>query len=227
VKGSGASSAGVGVWVQSGAGLDSVAYDDSYGAVEDAAAGMTILSSYVDNSIGFGKGIVIADGALRDLGSGVYGAMEVPSAHQISWYRNNAGTGEQAAYIWEQGTVAGSATLGIRFGSDGISLRSGAKAGLRVASVASQVNNLVISPAAASGNVSIIAEGDDAAIGMVIRPKSTDAIHLQGGDSSTKIQVSTTGVGFFGASPVARPTGVAVTAAGIHAALVTLGLITA
>jgi len=34
-------------------------------------------------------------------------------------------------------------------------------------------------------------------------------------------------IGFFGTAPAARPTGVAVTAAGIHAALVTLGLITA
>jgi hypothetical protein len=34
-------------------------------------------------------------------------------------------------------------------------------------------------------------------------------------------------IGFYGAAPAVRPTGVAVTAAGIHAALVTLGLITA
>jgi hypothetical protein len=34
-------------------------------------------------------------------------------------------------------------------------------------------------------------------------------------------------LGFFGASPVAQPSGVAVTAADIHAALVSLGLITA
>jgi len=34
-------------------------------------------------------------------------------------------------------------------------------------------------------------------------------------------------MGFFGKTPIARPTGVAVTAAGIHAALVNLGLITA
>ena len=33
--------------------------------------------------------------------------------------------------------------------------------------------------------------------------------------------------GFFGTLPVAKPTGVAVTAEGIHAALVTLGLISA
>ena len=32
-------------------------------------------------------------------------------------------------------------------------------------------------------------------------------------------------IGFFGASPIAKPTGVAVSAAGVHAALVSLGLI--
>lgn len=38
---------------------------------------------------------------------------------------------------------------------------------------------------------------------------------------------SAAAIGFFGTAPAERPTGVAVSAAGIHAALVTLGLITA
>ena len=41
------------------------------------------------------------------------------------------------------------------------------------------------------------------------------------------VQANATGLGFFNATPVAQPTGVAVSAAGIHAALVSLGLITA
>ena len=45
--------------------------------------------------------------------------------------------------------------------------------------------------------------------------------------STTRIEVNGTGIGFFATAPVARPTGVAVSSAGIHAALVTLGLITA
>lgn len=45
--------------------------------------------------------------------------------------------------------------------------------------------------------------------------------------SLERITVNATGIGFFATTPAARPTGVAVTAAGIHAALVTLGLITA
>jgi len=40
-------------------------------------------------------------------------------------------------------------------------------------------------------------------------------------------EVNATGIGFFATTPVAQPTGVAVSAAGIHAALVSLGLITA
>lgn len=46
-------------------------------------------------------------------------------------------------------------------------------------------------------------------------------------DGNDRVVVNATGIGFFGATPVAQPTGVAVTAGGIHAALVSLGLITA
>jgi hypothetical protein len=42
---------------------------------------------------------------------------------------------------------------------------------------------------------------------------------------TTRVKADATGLGFFGAAPVAKPTGVPVTAAGIHAALVSLGLI--
>jgi hypothetical protein len=45
-------------------------------------------------------------------------------------------------------------------------------------------------------------------------------------NASILIQGDSTGLGFFGGTPVAKQTGVAVTAAGIHAALVNYGLIT-
>lgn len=50
-----------------------------------------------------------------------------------------------------------------------------------------------------------------------------------GGTNATGVRVGASGknVGFYGTTPVALQTGVAVTAAGIHAALVNLGLITA
>ncbi len=47
--------------------------------------------------------------------------------------------------------------------------------------------------------------------------------------SSAGVQLGATGedLGFYGTAPIAKPTGVAVSAAGVHAALVTLGLIAA
>jgi hypothetical protein len=41
------------------------------------------------------------------------------------------------------------------------------------------------------------------------------------------VQASGGNLAFFGGTPAAKPTGVAVSAAGIHAALVSLGLISA
>jgi hypothetical protein len=48
-----------------------------------------------------------------------------------------------------------------------------------------------------------------------------------GGWQSLTVQASGGNLAFFGGTPAAKPTGVAVTAAGVHAALVTLGLIAA
>lgn len=75
------------------------------------------------------------------------------------------------------------------------------------------------------------------AVGLV-GPGSTGAITFGNGDTNlyrnsagvlkTDGAMAIAGnVGFYGTTPVAKPTGVAVTAAGIHAALVTLGLIAA
>ena len=56
----------------------------------------------------------------------------------------------------------------------------------------------------------------------------TDATDITIGTSTgSKIGQSSSKLGFFGATPAAKPTGVAVSAAAVHAALVTLGLIAA
>lgn len=56
-----------------------------------------------------------------------------------------------------------------------------------------------------------------------------DGYNMQMG-TSVGTMIATSGLqklGFFGITPIVQPTGVAVTAGGIHAALVSLGLITA
>ena len=78
---------------------------------------------------------------------------------------------------------------------------------------------------ASNGSFEIRSEGDTAAV----RLRTLNASTLEFGTNSGKaIEIGTAGqLGFYGAAPVAKQTGVAVTAAGIHAALVNLGLIAA
>lgn len=64
-------------------------------------------------------------------------------------------------------------------------------------------------------------------VDLAFMPQGDGVGRLRGGAFADKVTWSTTGIGFYGTAPVAKPTGVAVTAAGVHAALVTLGLIAA
>lgn len=55
----------------------------------------------------------------------------------------------------------------------------------------------------------------------------SDTVVLAGPNTDPVVAVQNDALGFFGGAPAAQPTGVPVTAAGIHAALVALNLITA
>ncbi len=92
---------------------------------------------------------------------------------------------------------------------------------------AGAVNQFTMQNAPTGLNPRFIVGGGDANIGMEIETKSAGELRLQPGNVDAIRMTNTPAIGFFGIAPVARPTGVAVTAAGIHAALVTLGLITA
>lgn len=81
--------------------------------------------------------------------------------------------------------------------------------------------------AAAGLNPRLIVGGGPVAIGMEIETKGTGELRLQPGNVDALRLSNTPGVGFYGTAPIALQTGVTVDAAGIHAALVALGLITA
>jgi hypothetical protein len=78
---------------------------------------------------------------------------------------------------------------------------------------------------------SIGASGAEQSVISVDGDSDPTKISFKGWSGAAMVDLITfgnsTSLGFFGHTPVARPTGVAVTAAGIHAALVSLGLITA
>ena len=92
---------------------------------------------------------------------------------------------------------------------------------------AGAVNQFTIQNAATGLNPRFIVGGGDPNIGMEIETKSAGELRLQPGNVDAIRMNNTPAIAFFGIAPVAQPTGVAVTAAAIHAALVTLGLITA
>lgn len=79
----------------------------------------------------------------------------------------------------------------------------------RFATVASGVNGIAVTGAATAGAPSIAARGGDTNVGLDVLPKGTGVLSLKGGGGSAKIQVSNTGIGFFGTAPVAQPAAVA------------------
>lgn len=82
----------------------------------------------------------------------------------------------------------------------------------------SAINELTITNSAAGNPVILSATGGDTNITLSLRGKGTGGAQL--GFTGGR-------VGFYGTAPIALQTGVAVTAGGVHAALVALGLITA
>ena len=88
------------------------------------------------------------------------------------------------------------------------------------ASAATSITGVKITAGAAGGGVAIAAIGETNVI-LSLNGAGTGAA------SGVRLGAAGGRVGFYGTTPIALQTGVAVTAAGIHAALVALGLITA
>lgn len=92
---------------------------------------------------------------------------------------------------------------------------------------ATPVNGVSVTGATTGNPPVVSAAGSDTNISLSLQPKGTGSILVKTSGGTTRINTDNTGIGFFGATPVAKPTGVPVTAADIHAALVSLGLIAA
>lgn len=120
---------------------------------------------------------------------------------------------------------------------DLVSIRSGA---LLVGASASAFAGSVAAGGGTVATVGVFRTANNVASLTARNAANTTDITLISADASDRVSIRsgtllvgatgtmvTGNVGFYGTTPVAKPTGVAVTAAGIHAALVTLGLIAA
>lgn len=156
----------VGIWLQSGGGLDAVGYANQFGAVTHAAAAMVILSSYADDSKKFVKGIIFDDGALVDVsgGSNVYSAIDLPQRHQISWYRPSDGA--QSSFIW--GDVPTGSPVGITFLPGVVEITGGG----------TLVNGMQLGLAVTGQPSYIAATGGDANINFNLFAKGTGQVVL-------------------------------------------------
>lgn len=146
-------------------------------------------------------------------------ASDTPTAAWQQWRLND---GTKVAEIDSSGALFANRNLVIANGSatglTAASYRRDPTAGSDLQlMVAGQANHVLTGTAQGDAIIRAVSTGG----------AGTGKLYIVAASSQQRITINSTGMGFFGATPAARPTGVAVTAAGIHAALVTLGLITA
>jgi len=143
-------------------------------------------------------------------------------------YVKNAATGNYPSLQAE-----GESNTGINFLTNGTGSHrfytgaSTSKEEFRVGGVSSAPDTFIHIYGQATGNAPLIkaASAVDSNVDVAAAGKGTGGFRALDGAGAIKFAINTTGIGFFATTPVAKQTGVAVSAAGIHAALVAYGLI--
>lgn len=158
-------------------------------------------------------GFQILDNAAAQIGygkiDGSSGGLVITSPYQVL---DGTPTVSDGGTDWVTGGLAGDAYGNV--------VRVNASAGV-VTSVASVIKRgYVESPPSNPVPFTFISQSSGRGTGLEL-----DLLWVA--SNNVTVQASGGSLGFFGATPVAKPTGVAVSAAGIHAALVDLGLIAA
>lgn len=177
------------------------------GGTINAAAGQNASTLFVDGTL------VVAATGTHALLTGVR-----ISAPTIT--TGAGGTVTEAATLYLGGSPSGATTNYTLHSTGGLAQFDGT---LTVGGGAVKTTNTFGSLALHQGTGSVVAyrwtlSNDN----TMILQHSTDSF---GTVANTPLQFSGNSIGFFGTTPQAKPTGVAVSAAGVHAALVTLGLI--
>lgn len=201
--------------------------DPSYGGAAANPSNTAIkIGKNASGGTTWNKGIVFVSDGLTgsDGSSGEATAIEMGYGHKISW---RAPGNYSAFQIMAQ--VSGSGLNSSLFVGDGVMRFRGTTSLniLELAHQASAANYLQIINRAAGSAPRITAIGGDTNADVEVMGRGSSGVRLLDGAGVAQIRVNTTGIGFFNTAPVARPTGVAVSAAAIHASLVSLGLITA
>ncbi len=129
-----------------------------------------------------------------------------------------------APLIFGVGTIVIGAASGLNIANQG-NAKTITSYGVQIASQSGSGTNYAL---ATNAGLVVINAGGDAASDTTIKSDSYDALVVDSSENAIAVMNHASGkVGFYGTAPIAKQTGVAVSAGGIHAALVALGLIAA
>lgn len=202
---------------------------DSYaGSVDDAsyglASGQTVAQTVTVNDATTDDvtvGMTLSHTTTGTAAAGIGASLALKA-------ENAAGTAKQSAlYIGYLSTVTANSEVGVAQVSPCVA--DAAVEGLRVQGVASAVNGIEILPSATTAAVRMYPYGSDTNISVRVQGKGTGSWALTNpANSSVYVEGNSTGLGFFGVTPIARPllaTGASATADDIIAVLQNLGLV--
>ncbi len=210
-----------GIWLPAGG-------DNTYGG---SAANPNNTAIVVNsNASTWNRGIVFAadgiTGTDGTTGTGV--AIEMAKGHGIRWLQPDQSNG--VTIRSDLGSADPEASILFSGSTVNVTGDSG-KSTVRFTQVTSQVNYARITASITANNPILSADGDDTNISMIVRGKGSGGVLVQDGGSTTRFQCNTTGIGFFAATPVAKPSvtgsrGGNAALASLLTALSSLGLVT-
>lgn len=205
----------IGIWIVSGG--STVTNPTSY----KASAGIAIGG----NPQPFQTGIVLCETGLWADGTGLRHGLAMPENTAVEWWFSDGSIGVAFDIVGNVTDLAHKQQILVN--NTGFAWYSAGTAGFSLAYIASAVNGIQIRPATTTNGPTIVPAGSDTNITGILLGKGSGGWIMYDGGGGVKFWYNTTGIGFYGTTPIAKPTGVAVTAAGVHAALVSLGLIAA
>ena len=167
------------------------------------------IAGYSTTATRWRKGIVFRNGSLyRGTGDGSSGeatAIAMAQGHALVW---NSAAGVRGGVVRCDTTTSGQDT-GLLLTNNEVQLLGTSEVPLarftRDAAGAGAVNWPRIINSRTGVNPQIIADGSDTNLGFDIKSKGTGNVRLVDGASAVKFQINSTGIGFFGTTPIAKP----------------------
>lgn len=167
------------------------------------------IAGYSTTATRWRKGIVFRNGSLyRGTGDGSTGeatAIAMAQGHALVW---NSAAGVRGGVVRCDTTTSGQDT-GLLLTNNEVQLLGTSEVPLarftRDVAGAGAVNWPRIINSRTGVNPQIIADGSDTNLGFDIKSKGTGNVRLVDGGGAVKFQINSTGIGFYGTTPIAKP----------------------